>query len=129
MYHTQYGGKKYDPYVFNGLYYSVAKLSNDLNYNRAKVPGTLRNKMFALAVSRTNSTFYTTGNDGRIFMGDYVKLTADNLVDLTILETYINGQRVAKNGKSLITAEKATIVNNFNCKKITEKEKEIGGRN
>ena len=52
LYHTQYGGKKYDPYVFNGLYFSVAKLSNDLNYNRAKVPGNLKNKMFALAVSK-----------------------------------------------------------------------------
>lgn len=81
LYHTQYGGKKYDPYVFNGLYYSVAKLSNDFNYNRAKIPGTLKNKMFALAVSKQTSTFYTTGNDGRIFKGDYQKLTADEMVD------------------------------------------------
>ncbi len=81
IYHTQYGGKKYDPYVFNGLYFSVAKLSNDFNYNRAKVPGNLKNKMFALAVSKQNSSFYTTGNDGRIFKGDYLKLTADELVD------------------------------------------------
>lgn len=81
LYHTNYGGKKYDPYVFNGLYYSVAKLSNDFNYNRAKVPGNLKNKMFALAVSNKNSTFYTTGNDGRIFKGDFLKLTADEMVD------------------------------------------------
>ncbi len=81
LYHSQYGGHKYDPYVFSGLYYSIAKLTNDFNYNQAKVPGNLKNKMFGLAVSRTGSTFYTTGNDGRIFKGDYLKLTADHIID------------------------------------------------
>jgi len=81
LYHTEYGGKKYDPYVFSGLYYAVAKLSNDRNYNRAKVPGELKNKMFALAVSQKSSSFYTTGNDGRIFKGDYLALTADEMLD------------------------------------------------
>ncbi len=81
LYHTQYGGNKYDPYVFSGLYYSIAKLSNDFNYNQAKIPGTLKNKMFGLAVSRSGSTFYTTGNDGRIFKGDYLNLKADQLID------------------------------------------------
>ncbi len=82
LYHTQYGGKKYDPYVFSGLYYSIAKLkNNDYNYNQAKIPGNLKNKMFALAVSRNGSSFYTSGNDGRIFKGDYLNLTADNLID------------------------------------------------
>lgn len=81
LYHTQYGGRQYDPYVFSGLYYSIAKLTGDFNYNQAKVPGNLKNKMFALAVSKNSSTFYTTGNDGRIFRGDYTKLTADQLID------------------------------------------------
>lgn len=81
LYHTKYGGKKYDPYVFNGLYYSIAKLkNNDYNYNQAKIPGNLKNKMFALAVSKNGSAFYTTGNDGRIFKGDYLKLTADEQI-------------------------------------------------
>lgn len=80
LYHTKYGGKKYDPYVFNGLYYSVAKLSNDFNYNRAKIPGKLKNKMYALAVSSKRSTFYTASNDGRIFKGDYLKLTAEDMI-------------------------------------------------
>jgi WD40 repeat protein len=81
LYHSQYDGHKYDPYVFSGLYYSIAKLSENFNYNQVKVPGNLKNKMFALAVSKKESTFYTTGNDGRIFKGDYLKQTADNLVD------------------------------------------------
>lgn len=82
LYHTKYGGHKYDPYVFNGLYYSVAKLSNDLNYNMAKVRGNLKNKMYGLAVSKKGSTFFTTGNDGRIFKGDYLSLKADEMIHL-----------------------------------------------
>ncbi|MCE9537705.1 MAG: adenine deaminase [Bacteroidetes bacterium] len=49
-------------------------------------------------------------------------IVADNLSDLTILETYINGELVAKNGKSFIPSVKADIVNNFNCNKISEKD-------
>ncbi len=52
-------------------------------------------------------------------------IIVDNLSDFTILETYINGQLVAKNGKSLIQSVKAEIVNNFNCSKISEKDLEV----
>ena len=76
LFHTKYEGKKYDPYVFRGLYSALTKLSG-LNYNAVKVPGGLKNKMFAVAVSSTSSTFYTTGNDGFIVKGDYAKLAAD----------------------------------------------------
>lgn len=79
LFHTKYEGNKYDPYVFSGLYYAIAKLSN-LNYNAIKVPGNYRNRMFALAVSKSSNTFYTTGNDGRIFQGDIDKLSAANMV-------------------------------------------------
>lgn len=82
LYHTKYGGKKYDPYVFNGLYYSVAKLSNDFNYNRARIPGNLKNKMFGLAVSQKSSAFYTASNDGRIFKGDFMSLQSDDMIDI-----------------------------------------------
>ncbi len=81
QYHSTYGGHKYDPYVYIGLYYAIAKLSENPNYNQIRIPGNLKNKMFGLAVSHESSTFYTTGNDGRIFKGDYLKSTADNLVD------------------------------------------------
>jgi len=52
-------------------------------------------------------------------------IVTDNLSDLTILETYINGELVAKNGKSFIPSVKAEIVNNFNCNKISEKDIEV----
>lgn len=72
LYHTQYGGKQYDPYIFRGLYYSLAKVDG-YNYNALKVPGNYRNRMYALAVSSKSPEFYTTGSDGRIFKGNYLE--------------------------------------------------------
>ncbi|HRK55487.1 MAG TPA: hypothetical protein PK185_16350 [Cyclobacteriaceae bacterium] len=71
LFHTKFEGKRYDPYVFSGLYYSLAKL-NGSNYNALFVPGKLRNRMYSLAVSKNSNAFYTTGNDGRIFTGDFI---------------------------------------------------------
>jgi len=79
LYHKKYEGNKYDPYVFRGLYYATAKL-NGFNYNATRVPGNLKNRMYALAVSQNSSTFYTTGNDGRIFQGNYLNQKADKLL-------------------------------------------------
>ncbi len=79
LYHKKYEGNKYDPYVFRGLYYSLAKLKG-FNYNATRVPGNFKNKMYALSVSSNSSTFYTTGNDGRIFQGNYLTQKVDKLL-------------------------------------------------
>lgn len=76
LFHTEYNGPKYDPYVFRGLYYALTKLAGK-NYNAAKVPGGLKNKMFALAVSQKTDKFFATGNDGRIMRGSFVDLKTD----------------------------------------------------
>ncbi|HTH55084.1 MAG TPA: hypothetical protein VL728_03515 [Cyclobacteriaceae bacterium] len=81
IFHRQNGGKKYDPYVFRGLYYALAKLYNTPNYNAVKMPGNYRSKMFALAVSNNSSSFFTSGNDGRIFQGDFVTPKVDRVID------------------------------------------------
>ncbi len=47
-------------------------------------------------------------------------IIADNLTDFNILKTYINGVKVAENGKSLIKTEKEKTPNNFNAKPISE---------
>jgi adenine deaminase len=44
---------------------------------------------------------------------DFIEI--DNLNDFNILRTYIDGNLVAKKGKSFIQSVKAPIVNNFNC--------------
>jgi len=62
------------------LYSAVEKLSG-VNYNAVKVPGNLINKMFALALSKKSNTIFTTGNDGRIFQGDFIKQNIQSQVD------------------------------------------------
>ena len=52
-------------------------------------------------------------------------IVANNLTDLTILETYINGELVAENGVTKIKSVEAEIVNNFKCSKISEKELKV----
>lgn len=79
LYHTTYSGSKYDPYVFRGLYYSLTKLYGS-NHNSTVVPGNLKSRMYALAMSSKSATFFTSGSDGRIFKGDYHQQKADNLL-------------------------------------------------
>ncbi|MBX2944071.1 MAG: hypothetical protein KF860_17200 [Cyclobacteriaceae bacterium] len=71
LFHTKYAGKRYDSYVFSGLYHALAQLSGS-NYNALFLPGKLRNRMYSLVVSKSGNAFYTTGNDGRIFTGDFI---------------------------------------------------------
>jgi WD40 repeat protein/energy-coupling factor transporter ATP-binding protein EcfA2 len=73
-YHKRYRGNQYDPYVFRGLYYALTKLRGT-NYNALKVP-TANNKLFALAVSKKSETFYTSGNDGRVIIGDFLRMNS-----------------------------------------------------
>lgn len=79
LFHTRYEGARYDPYVFSGLYHAVAK-QNGYNYNEIRVSGRTRNRMFSLAVSKKNNSFYTTGNDGRIIQGDVDRNAAGNII-------------------------------------------------
>lgn len=76
LFHTKYGGRKYDPYVFRGLYYALAKLTG-YNYNAVRVPGGLKNKMFGMVVSQNSDRFFATGNDGRIVEGNYITQKAN----------------------------------------------------
>jgi adenine deaminase len=45
-----------------------------------------------------------------------------DLKNFEVVETYINGQLVAQNGKTLIESKSATTINNFNCSKKNEKD-------
>ena len=46
-------------------------------------------------------------------------IVIDNTSDFNVLETYINGKLVAKNGKTFIESVKANVINNFNCMPIS----------
>ncbi len=49
---------------------------------------------------------------------DFIQIK--NLIQFEVLKTYINGELVAKNGKSFLNPNKAIVINQFNCQ---EKEK------
>lgn len=52
-------------------------------------------------------------------------IVVNNLSDFKVLKTYINGELVAENGKSLINRVEAGIVNNFNTSRKQVKDFEI----
>lgn len=74
-FHERYAGKKYDPYIYSGLYYAVTKLSSKA-YNAIRIGGPPKNRINSICVTSQGSSFYASGTDGRIFKGDYLKLTS-----------------------------------------------------
>lgn len=69
------GKKKYDPYIYEGLYSALTKL-NSLTYNAIKTPGLSHVHIKSITLSSKDNTFYTAGADGRIMRGDYQKFTS-----------------------------------------------------
>jgi WD40 repeat protein len=67
--HRRYEGRKYDPYIYNGLYSSLTKLNGN-NYNAIKSPGPPHVHIKSLVVSGKSNKFFTSGADGRILSGD-----------------------------------------------------------
>lgn len=63
---------------------------------------------------------------GSLRVGDFADfITIDNPSNFNVLATYINGERVAENGKTLIPRVSNNIVNNFNCEPILESQIQI----
>lgn len=73
-YHRRYDGKKYDPFIYTGLYNALTQL-NGLTYNAMKISGPPRVHMRSLVVSENTDRFYVAGADGRIYRGQYGTLT------------------------------------------------------
>ena len=54
---------------------------------------------------------------GLLNIGDYADcIVVKDLSDFNVLQTFINGQLVAENGKSLINPTEAAAINQFDCK-------------
>ncbi len=57
---------------------------------------------------------------GMLRVGDKADfIVAEDLVHFNILQTYINGELVAENGKSFIPSKKVNPINQFNCQNIS----------
>jgi adenine deaminase len=80
-------------------------------------------RMKVLQCASVNPVHHYGLEVGLLREGDYADFVViDNFEDFTIIRTYINGEVVAENGKSLISPVKAKIDNNFRAgkKKVSD---------
>lgn len=74
LFHTKYEGKKYDRYIYEGLYNALTKLSGSA-YNAMRIDGPARIHMRSIAMTSTDNVFYVSGADGRIYRANADKMT------------------------------------------------------
>lgn len=76
-------------------------------------------KFKILRMATINPVLHYRMNVGLLREGDWADfIIVDNLENFEVLETYIDGEKVAENGTSLIENLKSEVVNNFNCKAL-----------
>jgi len=76
-----------------------------------------------LKVAILNPIKHYNLNVGLLQKDDFADfIVVDNLNNLNIKQTYINGKLVFDNGKVLINSEKSEEINNFVCNKISEND-------
>jgi len=56
-------------------------------------------------------------------------IVVKNLKSFEVIQTYINGELVAENGKTLIESQTATTINNFDCNLKSENDFAMSGMN
>ncbi|HPM32631.1 MAG TPA: hypothetical protein PLJ60_20020, partial [Chryseolinea sp.] len=113
IYHRRYYGKKYDTYIYRGLYSALTKLSGD-TYNAIKVQGSPRNHMKSLVVSSKGKNFYSAGSDGRIFIGNYE--TLDNQPTTYSNPYPSNVIRLSRDENFLVNGSDSSVVQIYNLK-------------
>ncbi|KZX11085.1 adenine deaminase [Methanobrevibacter curvatus] len=76
-------------------------------------------------VSLNPSNHYNL-NSGEIALGKIANfIEVDSLENLNVLKTYVHGELVAKNGKSLYNGKRPQIINNFNVSRRLSKDFDI----
>lgn len=77
-------------------------------------------KFKVLRMATINPVLHYRMNVGLLREGDWADfILVDSLENFNILETYINGNKVAENGVSHIENLKSEIINNFECEELT----------
>lgn len=73
----------------------------------------------AIRMATINPVLHYRMNVGLLREGDWADfIIVDNLENFEVLETYIDGEKVAENGTSLIENLTSEVVNNFNCQPL-----------
>ncbi len=79
--------------------------------------------MKILCVACVNPVLHYQLDVGLLQVGDAADfIEVDNLDDFNVLKTYINGEMVAENGRTLLPKKSSKIVNNFNVKEKVERD-------
>jgi hypothetical protein len=123
-FHTRYEGKKYDPYIYSGLYSSLSKL-NGASYNAIRAQGAPHVHIKSLVVSNNDNAFYTVGADGRILKGDYSELTSTP----TGFKTNYPGRTIAlsKDENYLVSGSDSSTLFVYNIRQKEERPVAIKG--
>jgi adenine deaminase len=80
-------------------------------------------KFKVLRMATINPVLHYRMNVGLLREGDWADfIIVDNLENFEVLETYIDGEKVAENGTSLIENLQSEVVNNFNCQPLDPQE-------
>lgn len=83
-------------------------------------------KFKVLRMATINPVLHYRMSVGLLREGDWADfILVDNLEDFNVLETYINGNKVAESGVSLIENLQSEIVNNFDCEPISPAQIEL----
>lgn len=83
-------------------------------------------KFKVLRMATINPVLHYRMNVGLLREGDWADfILVDNLEDFNVLETFINGNKVAENGVSLIENLASEIINNFDCEPISPAQIQI----
>ncbi|RFS14476.1 adenine deaminase [Emticicia sp. C21] len=76
-------------------------------------------KFKVLRMATINPVLHYRMNVGLLREGDWADfIIVDNLENFEVLETYIDGEKVAENGTSLMKNLTSEVINNFNCRPL-----------
>ena len=66
LFNKESGGRSYDPYIYDGLYFSMAKLDGK-SFNTIQAH---RDAVRSVVINNTGTHFYSTGSDGNILISN-----------------------------------------------------------
>lgn len=112
-FHTKYEGRKYDRYIYEGLYSATAKLFGS-SYNALKIAGPPRIHMRSLALSADNNTFYVSGADGRIYKASREKMLSERTGFQTAYPSKVIA--LSKDENFLVNGSDSSLLHLYNLK-------------
>ena len=112
QFHNEFGGRKYDYFIYNGLYSALAQIS-DHTYNTVSVHG--KNSVRSVTFPSTSEFYYTTGADGKVLKNDNTGKTPSKVLSSSAYRNKIIA--VSKNDRYLVSGGDSSFVHIFDLTK------------